>query len=76
MSAPFQKVQFFCLFGKKWIKIPPLSSEVERWSPVPRPGPSFSAFGWTAPNPICCGDSGGRAGLLTKPYKIEQVQIL
>ena len=22
---------------------------------------------------ICCGDSGGRAGLLTKPYKIEQV---
>ena len=21
------------------------------------------------PNPICCGDSGGRAGLLTKPYK-------
>ena len=26
MSAPFQKVQFFCLFGKKWIKIPPLSS--------------------------------------------------
>ena len=23
----------------------------------------------SAPNPICCGDSGGRAGSLTKPYK-------
>ena len=22
-----------------------------------------------AANPICCGDSGGRAGSLTKPYK-------
>ena len=30
----------------------------------------------TAPKSKCCGDSGGRAGLLTKPYKIEQVQIL
>ena len=27
MSAPFQKVHFFCLFGKLWIKNPPLSSE-------------------------------------------------
>ena len=26
--------------------------------------------------PICCGDSGGRAGFLTKPHKIEEVQIL
>ena len=26
MSAPFQKVHFFCLFGKIWIKNPPLSS--------------------------------------------------
>ena len=30
----------------------------------------------TAANPMCCGDSGGRAGFLTKPYKIEEVQIL
>ena len=29
-----------------------------------------------APNPICPGDSGGTAGFLTKPYKIEEVQIL
>ena len=28
MSAPFQKVHFFCLFGKIWIKNPPLSSEM------------------------------------------------
>ena len=27
MSVPFQKDYFFCLFGKIWIKIPPLSSE-------------------------------------------------
>ena len=30
----------------------------------------------SAPNPICCGDSGGRAGLLTKPCENEKVQIL
>ena len=30
----------------------------------------------TAPNPICCGDSGGRAGCVTKPYKNYTVQIL
>ena len=30
----------------------------------------------TTPNPICCGDSGGRAGFLTKPYKCEKVQVL
>ena len=29
-----------------------------------------------APNPICCGDSGGRAGFLTKPYNSEKVQML
>ena len=29
MSAPFQKVHFFCLFGKIWIKNPPLSSEFD-----------------------------------------------
>ena len=32
--------------------------------------------GNSTPNPICCGDSGGRAGFLTKPYKCEKVQIL
>ena len=29
-----------------------------------------------APNPICPGDSGGRAGFVTKPYKNYTVQIL
>ena len=29
-----------------------------------------------APNPICCGDSGGRARCVTKPYKNYVVQIL
>ena len=28
------------------------------------------------PNPICCGDSGGRAGFVTKPYKNYEVPIL
>ena len=30
MSVPFQKDNFFCLFGKIWIKMPPLSSGVSR----------------------------------------------
>ena len=29
----------------------------------------FHAVTLSAPNPICCRDSGGRAGFLTKPYK-------
>ena len=33
----------------------------------------FAGVGRPAPNPICCVDSGGRAGLLTEPYKIEQI---
>ena len=37
---------------------------------------STSSFWCSAPNPICPGDSGGRAGFLTKPYKREKVQIL
>ena len=32
--------------------------------------------GTAASNPICCGDSGGRAGCVTKPYKNYEVQIL
>ena len=30
----------------------------------------------STPNPICCGDSGGRARYVTKPYKNYVVQIL
>ena len=29
MSVPFQKDCFFCLFGKIWIKMPPLSSGIK-----------------------------------------------
>ena len=36
----------------------------------------YCRFHLTAPNPICPSDSGGRAGFLTKLYKIEEVQIL
>ena len=36
----------------------------------------FTIFAGAAPNPICPSDSGGRAGFLTKLYKIEEVQIL
>ena len=38
--------------------------------------PVINLVCFSVPNPLCCIDSGGRAGLLTKPYKIEQVQIL
>ena len=53
--------------GKRWVGS--IQHELER---------RVELEGWiqTAPNPICCGDCGGRAGFLTKPYKIEEVQIL
>ena len=35
--------------------------------------PVINLVCFSVPNPLCCIDSGGRAGLLTKPYKIEQV---
>ena len=38
--------------------------------------PVINLVCFSVPNPLCCIDSGGRAGLLTKPYKIQQVQIL
>ena len=42
---------------------------INQQTPVRTPGASSAQIRETSPNPISPGDSGGRAGSLTKPYK-------